>query len=465
MKKEEKGTIVIISSIAVMILLALGAYFLNDIIVELKIAQSVESAERAYYLAESGINEAIWKLKNDNEWKENFVAGGLNPDGDGNYWNDSFEREMGGGTYEVEIINNDRGRGEIIATAEVPFLGRNARRKIKIMVFRGFESITEDGAIFSGGQGANININHSELTVNKGNLFSTHNLILTHGTVEVHNDEERESLQGKILSGNNFLPNPHSDYQAEAVCSANICDDVCQECPHPKISIPKVDFDSEDSDSFKSRAEVEEMNNNCSILCGNENDGFEECSNNCILSSEEFRNLLWDVGKEGTLILDNEITYVTGPIEVKGGRRLEVGGALISDGTLTVGEKLNWQREGREDEGVSHLEIKEGDPEKPVGILSKRKINFGEFSLKEELNFSGVIYAGDAINMVSVPQKMNITGGIISRKINLMSLQERLEVTLDNERINYGLGHMVNGSMIDPEFSSIIRIEHWEEVY
>ena len=67
MKKKagEKAAISIIAFVILMTLFLLGSYFLNFVLTDSRISKSQDVASRTYYLAEAGINELIWKLKND----------------------------------------------------------------------------------------------------------------------------------------------------------------------------------------------------------------------------------------------------------------------------------------------------------------------------------------------------------------------------------------------------------------
>ncbi len=461
MKKEEKGTIVIISVIATALLLALGIYFLRSVTTEMKISKSIESAKSAYYIAESGVHEALWKLENDPEWRDNFVSEELNPNPEGDFWTDSFTREsFGGGSYQVTISNISRGRGEIVSVASVPFMDRKAVRKIKTSVFRGLEDPTENAAMFSGGLGANIHLINSHLIINDGNLFCNHNIIISSQSIlELYDNPETEKLEGQILSTQNFLLSPGSELvNYTLICTRDICEDGCQNCPPEEILIPIVDFDSDDPNSFYSRAMRKD---NCLILCKEEGGDPYPCSQECVFSSSEFGDLLFEVGEGGSLIVENEITYVRGGVDVRGGRSLIINGVLLSDGNIKIGERYKWGNE----EGISHLEINRPGGESPSGILSKRGVYFGEYAFLEDSHIEGVVYAGDKIEVIGINKDIHIIGGIIARKIDLAGKEGVVEITLDNENILYGLGHMVEGNPVVPYFSPVIRVDHWEEIY
>ena len=454
MKIKEKGSILIIAVVTVSILMILSGYLLSSILMEMRISKSIESAEKAYYFAESGINEAIWKLENDIDWKEGFISQHLNT-GE-SYWSDSFSRDLDGGSYTVTIENTAQGKGEIIAIAEVPFMGKTAKRKVKVTVFRSTESPTNDAGIFTGGSGENISISHSQITINDGNLFSNHHLQISGiSTLAIYDNPETDKLEGKALAVQS-IDGDEMIISYTALCSANFCSEECEECPPEDASVPMVDFDSDDANSFLSRAKQKELDGECAVYC-NDGAGSYLCSDKCVFSEKDFEDLLWEA--KSALVLENEVTYITGGLELRGGRRLELNGAMVVNGNVSIGERYAWVRGGQREEGFSHIEATS------YGVLSKRKIDFGNYSLAEESTINGVIYAGDQINMVGIPEKMNVIGGIIGRKMSFTSLWSGLEVTLDNDEIMRGLGYMIDGYVNEPHFSPVIQIDHWEEVY
>lgn len=467
MKKDQKGTIVIISLIATLILMSLSAYFLNALIVEMKVVESMDKAQEAYYLAESGINEAIWKLQNDNQWKENFTDPDLNPDPSGQYWSETINNDLGGGSYQVKIQNTGLGEAELHSTAKVSFLGKEAKRETRVTIFKPLESPTEEAVIFSGGSGSNVKISHSNLIINKGNIFSNHNLILRGGsTIELYDNEETDKLEGQVWASQNIsLDSEVTLDQYSALCSKNICDSDCQKCPPDEKAIPTVDFDSHSENSFKSRAEELEENNSCQLICNPQNSNPYQCSDRCIFSDKEFDDLLWGIGKGGVLEVKNKITYVQGPVELKGGRTIKAEGAIVTDGSIDIGMHSIWNRKGQKDDGYSNIEIINPDYERPSGLLSKRKISFGNYSLSNNSLIEGIIYSGDQVKMIGIPHKLTIKGGVIGRQLDFMSLWEGLEIDFDNQLILNGLGYIVDGTAVEPIFSPIIEVDHWEEVY
>lgn len=469
-----KGVIILIVLIIVSLLMILGTYFLVFSTTDKKISKSQEFSEKTYYLAEAGINEAIWKLNNDDTtsdgdvaWKTDFIDPLKNPDNNGNYWTASFTRSFNGGTYSVSINNFEQGHGRIISTATIPIgNGKTAQRIVKTAVFKALSSPVQDSALFTGGTSQNLDVNLSNLRIIKGNIFSNNNLNISGSTVIVSDNIDTPDLEGKALAVNNYNDN-FSSITDEAACAKNVCTSNCPDytpgsdsCPPDSVSVPIVDFDSINENSFKSRALVDQNAGSCQLLCNG-----NPCSNQCILSASQFSDLLWSVGQGGTLTLNNKITYITGVIDLKGGVNLEVNGTLISDDNIYIGESYSWTKGGQKHMGLSQITVNRPLSNMPSGILAKRKINFGPYSSFMPINITGVIYSNDEIRILSIPQEFNILGGVIVRKFSITSLWQWLNITLDNDIILYGLGYKINGVVSPPLFSPIVTVEHWEESY
>lgn len=481
---SEKGQIAIIAFLTLIILLILGSYFLTFTLTESKISQSQVVGTKIYYLAEAGINEAIWKLKNDDTtldgdpaWKSDFIDPNKNPYPGGTYWSATFSKtNVLGGSYTMVVQNTARGRGEITATATTTFSGgKVAQRVVKTTVFRGLAGPTQDGAVFSGGSSENFDINFTYLKVDKGNLFCNNNLNVSGGSqIKVYdNPATPDVLEGQVLVAQNLAIKDNSQIATStAICAENECTERCQgylpgseSCPPASISVPLVDFDSESPNSFKSRAKATQNAGQCQVLCQKSGQSQYQCSNKCVFTATEFDDLLWEVGQGGNLTLNNAVTYITGSIELKGGRSLIVNGALAADDNISIGESYSWTRQGKKQEGLSQIIINQPTSTTPSGILTKRKMNFGPYSSFQDINIAGVIYANDETKLISMPKSFNVLGGIIARKLSFTSLWQWLNVTLDNEKILYGLGYKIDDTLINPVYSPVIMIEHWEESY
>lgn len=480
MKNYQQGTVIIITFLILMALLLLGSYFLIFTLTESRISKNQEAGVQTYYLAEAGINEAIWKLGNDDiiadgdlAWETDFVDCAIQN------WTAGFSRSFAdGSSYQVTIQNSVCARGKIISTSTVLLpQGRTAQRKIKTAVFRALASPVEDSGVLSGGSSENVDIKFSRLRIYDGNLFSNHNLdIKGASAVEVYDDPatlddpetpEIENLEGQVLAVGNLNKSVASTLTAEATCAKDVCTEKClpagSGCPPDSVSVPLVDFDSSSPNSFKTRAQTAQDNLQCEVLCNSVSCATQP--NKCIYSASEFEDLLWEVGEAGTLTLNNVITYVTGNVDLRGGRHLVVNGTLAADGNIYIGEKYSWTRGGRKDQGFSQITINRPIAQSPSGVLTKRKINFGLYSSFQPINITGIVYANDEVSIISMPDSFNVVGAVIARKLSLISLWQWLNITLDNDIILYGLGYKIDSQVIEPIFSPVITIDHWEELY
>jgi len=421
---KEKSSALILTSIVLFLLLIFGVYFLNSSLTGFKIVQNYSFANQAYYLAEAGINEAIWKLKNDSVWKDDFVDPNKNPAPDGKFWSATFQRDSGlisGGSYEVTIQNYDCARGEIISRAKIEFPSGNfVQRIVKTRVFKALNpSPVNDSPIFSGGIAKkSIFILTSTMNIHNGNIFSNGDINLVGRSVL--------NVEGQVLAVGEIKKSSASTIKASARCSQNFCDDGCGgACPPEAIDVPMIDFDSEDLNSYKNKAIRE----------------------GTLYSSSEFETMLWE---NPDLVLNNDVTYVTGPIELKGGQKLTVNGVLVSDSYISVGEKYNWGRRS----GNSQI-IVNNISGKPSGILAKGKIKIGPFSRAIDIN--GLLYASDEFILLSFFYDFNLTGGLITNKLTLINFFGEFNITLNDQVIRDTIGV--------PQYSPVVTIEHWEESY
>lgn len=460
---SKKGTVLIISVILLGLLLILGSYFLVFTLTEFRISNSQMTAAKTYYLAEAGVNEAIWRLKNDAGWKDNFET---EPVCD--TWSASFSRNdvlFPDSSYQVQIENSSCARGEIVATSTLLLSGgKTSQRVVKTKVFKAIGSLTNDSPFFSGGSSENLDISASILNIHNGNLFSNnHTNIKWSSIVTISDDPETEPVEGKALSVGNIDVSSGSTLNSTAKCGKNLCVGDCsvEGCPVVSASMPSIDFDSEDANSYKNKAIAAEALNQCIVLCNG-----APCETKCLFTDEEFSDLLWQVGENGTLTLNNNVTYVTGSIDLKGGRRLVVNGTLVADGTVNIGEVFCWSNQGEKDCNFNQITVNDPGVGIPSGLLTKSKINFGLYSSFQNIVIVGLIYANDEIRLVSSPFTLNLTGGLLGRKISLTSIWSILNVYLDNTIILEGIwGGPEPPGGGTPPYSPIVTIEHWEESY
>lgn len=468
--------------IAIVLLGVLGvvsAFFISFVLSGSRISFSHQVASQAYYLTEAGINEAIWKLKNDevvsdgdDPWQDCFMSsGGACPDCAS--WSDTFTRHyVPNSTTTVLVKNFECAHGEITATTTVAFEGgKNARRVVKARVFKALGSLTNDSPVFTGSPSGEGSIMGTLLNVYNGNMFSNNNFnVKGWSVVNVFDNPATIEQEGQILVANN-VNIVNSAVFASSTCAKNDCTvGICAVCPAPNLDMPAVDFDSAQATSYKSRAQLAQAQLQCEVKGKNSLDVEIFSLNQCVFTSAEFSDLLWQVGLNGTLFLNHKtngavssVYYVDGPVELKGGRRLRINGVLVANDTVSVGERLTWSGQS----GLSQITITDPGEGFPSGILTKNKINFGLFSSFSTVQVTGLIYAQDEIRITSMPNQLDVIGGIIARKLSFTSLWTTFNLYLDNDIIKEGIWGSdtlpVGGT--SAAYSPVVTVEHWEETY
>jgi len=387
-------------------ILFLAAYLLNAALIENRIAISQSWGAKTYYLAEAGIQDMVWKLKNDAAYKQNFET---NP-----VWTATFSRTnpfgANNGSYTVTITNSSLAHGTIVSTGTIGLgSGATSQRIVKTAVFRamGQSGIEDNGAYADG----NINISLSNIYFHNGSSHSNNNYnINVLSTVNI--DENLNAVNQYIKS---WLSNVNIGGLTHATNYPPAAD---------TIQMPAVDFDSTDSNSLKNRATV-------------------------IYSQSQFDTLMQN---NQNLTLNGPITYVDGDIDVKGAQTLIVNGLLVAGRDFNFAS--SYCRGSRC--GNSHLTVMRTVGQ-PAGIFAKRKIYFDLWS--GHININGVIYANDQFNLLSLPLGFNnsITGGLIGRKLTITSVWLPINIYYDNTIINEALGIT--------SISPVMTVEHWEEEY
>ncbi|MEK7212727.1 MAG: hypothetical protein AAB686_03550, partial [Patescibacteria group bacterium] len=366
--KKQNGFVLIATILVMTMLLVLGIFVTSSVLTEMKISASQTVATQTYYLAESALAEAIWKLKNDDSWKNGFET---DPD-----WTVSYTRDPAFGSrqsYKIEIANSREATGRITATGFSTMAnGHIAKRIIKANIYKPLAAsiIGENGESSDG----NIDLSGSVMNVHDGGVFSNGNIIL--------NNDSVLNAEGIVKATGNILTSGGGAVNAEGTQSQNYPPE-----PDP-LPFPVIIFNEPGSpNSYKDRADRTYTEN-------------------------QFEDLLWE---NQTLVLDG-ITYVTGDIEIKGGQDLTINGALVAEGNVTLGKTANnccWGTRC----GLDNITVTRPDPDEPAGIMGNNQI-FLESCLNN-LDSNGLIYGTEKMYVLSVPGTINVIGGLISRKLTL----------------------------------------------
>ncbi|MEI6288061.1 MAG: hypothetical protein WCP18_00540 [bacterium] len=415
--KNKRGFVLLASIMVMSLMMALALYLTEFTITEMKISSSQSVATQTYYLAESAIAEAIWRIKNDSTWKNNF-------ENDPN-WSMTYTRHDAlypGASYTINIQNTGEARGQIIATGFLPLGKSTAQRVTKAIVYKalGTSLINDDGTYADTG----MDVYGSYIHVQNGSIFANGNIDVsfwttlqsdnTVGTAHNLNSNWFSNIVGTKMAANNTPPNPATS------------------TPMPAISFDNLS----DPNSYLSQATAQELA-----------DGQKH-----VFTATEFSNYMW-TNKNLTI---NGITYVKGDVNITGPQRLTINGVLISDGSITVGKNTwfccwnDFDRCGR-----SVVIINQPTTTSPSGLVAKSNVNFD--LCFNTFDSEGLIYANNQVNMLSLPASFAVEGAVAGRYMVFTSLWQGVNILFNNALVNATLGN--------PMYSPVVTVDHWEEEY
>ncbi|MDO8524836.1 MAG: hypothetical protein Q7R99_04410 [bacterium] len=407
-KRQSRGSVLILAILVLGLMVFLATYFISFSLTGVQMASSQKYASQAYYLAESGVQEAIFKLKNDSSWKSAFES--CLP------WVIPPYQRTGGifsnGTYQITINKLGCGQAEIISQAFIDIsANKKAQRIVKVKVFKaiGSGSGVENIAMFSA-EGAGLSLrNSANVNIIGGSIF-TGGVIDAQNSAKLSSDKSISARsQIDVENSASIIANASTTINA-ADCNGNIFPWPCNETPPESITMPAIDFDSSSLNSYKNQADF-------------------------VYTEQEFKDLL-----DGDDNLTG-IIYITGNVEITGSDKLTVNGLLAVDGNITL-------------KNSSQLTINNAGDGKPAGLLAKGKI---ETENSSTLVAGGLVYALNEIRLGN-SGSINLNGGIMSGTAIIFENSVSVNITYNQQAINIVLSSA-------PGDSPTISLEHWEEEY
>ncbi len=449
-KKNSQGSALLVAILVLGLMVFLSTYFISFSLTGVQMASNQKYASQTYYLAEAGIQEAIFKLKNDSSWVSAFETLPTPSDPSCSSWSIAPYQRVGGifsnGQYQITINNLGCAKAEIISQASIDISStKKSQRIVKVKISKAMGNPVAQYGIFTGGASGNVNITLTNpLRIHGGNMIVENTLQLK--------TLSRVFVDEKALIGNNFLTDGSSQLNATATCAKNICQancDASQDCPPTDIEMPPINFDSASADSFLSKAKI----SNCSSL---RSDG----KTNCVFTTEEFEKTMWNNYPSLTFPV-GVVVYVLGDVNIRAGQDLIVNGALASDRDINFGQDNCWLRSQWPFLrcGFSKVSVYRPDINSASGLLAKRKFTIGGyFGIgSQSLLVNGLVYSGDQMTISSVLAPIEIHGGIVARKIDFSSVWQAVDIYLDADTIIDTLGVA--------SYSPVIIVDHWEEEY
>ncbi|MCX6807085.1 MAG: PilX N-terminal domain-containing pilus assembly protein [Candidatus Berkelbacteria bacterium] len=401
---RKKGFALVTVLVLTTVLLILGIFFTNISFSELKISKSLRGGTQALYIAQAGVEEAIWKVKNDESYKSDFEHGTLNQTFSRN---NVFNSQT---SYEVQLNSLDKGQAEVISKGYYPLGNIKAARRIKVKFVKALNPNPSWDKVMYGSE--DIELFASQANFNGGNLYAVHDITVWGGSIA--------NVEKDALAKNNINVWLFSQLNVGGVKHS-----VNYPPPPEQIEMPQIDFDSDNPNSYLSKA----------------------AAAGTVYAEQEFKNMLKD---QSPLTL-NGIIYVKGAVDIKKRQSLTVNGTLVADGNVTVGlTALNPLT------GEAYLTVNKPADGSPSGILTKGKIKIGVHATNTSIN--GLMYAMDEINLFNFSSSLTVVGGLIAREFNIFSVWQPTNITYDADRIQITLQQ-------EPSYSPTIEVDYWEEEY
>jgi len=407
---QTQGSTLIVVILLMGVLLSLSLYYLSFSMTEKRISDSGYKGLETYHLAEAGIEEMIWRLKNNQTYKNNFET-------DPN-WSESFVRNnpfgANQGSYEVSIQNSGLAQGSIVSTGTMPTLSGNlSRRVVKTEVYKAISSSSEitDLGILGGND---IDVFLSDVNVSTSSIQANNDIDVSgFGTDLV--------IEHDLKAVNDY----DKSYFADVSVGGEILDSGSSPAPE-EVEMPSVSFDDPgDPDSLKARADI-------------------------VYTEEEFETLI-ENSDGGSLVLDSDITYVEGDVIFDEDIDVTINGLLVADGDIVLGEPV-WLFICWGDHANLTVNHEDGEPS---GLIANGDITF-DFCL-DSSDLNGVVYATKDFVFTDFPDQVIINGGIFARDVGFFSVWQDLEINYEHDYVNDSLG--------STEFSPVVTVEHWEEEY
>lgn len=389
------------------LLLSLSLYFLSFSSTEKKISDSQYKGLDTYHLAEAGIEEMVWRLKNDSVYKDNFEN-----EAD---WSAEFSRTdpfgPGTGSYEVSIDNVGLAEGDIVSTGTLPTVsGTRSQRVVKTTVYKAMASSSRvDGyALFADND---IDLNKVEVEVPTSSMHANHN-------VEIYGDDSNVIIENDLEAVHKF------DVGEEKMVSVGgSINDSFDYAPAPDaIEMPAVSFDDEsDPEAYVNKADI-------------------------TYTEDEFEDLL-KASRGGSLVLDNDIIYVTGDVRVNKEIDMTIKGLLAANGDMEFG--------GNCGEGKDTTLVVTSTPSSPSGLVANGNLRFNHCF--NDGDVYGVVYATKDVIITNFHGDLYFEGGMYGRNIEVFSLYNDNKMIFNKE--------IVDNSLDVTDFSPVVSVEHWEEEY
>lgn len=411
--------------ILMLVLVSITYLFASAVFADLAIARNNKGAQIAFNLAEAGVQEAIYKVRDDPAIRSQFLN---NPT-----YNQTFTHSpalINNGSYSYTIHNTAKGVATVTSTASFTMGLRTAQRMTRVVIAQAFTNGYQDtSAMFTDAQssstgdlefnGATINIYDGGLTAGRDLNLSQGSIVKAEKDVKYVKDwslKQSSTLKYDCLIGSDPDPlvNPpaNCDSGDPSVRSAPV------HVLSDGVTIPMINIDGDNG--YKSVAEAL----------------------NQVFTPQQFLNLIPPNGQTATF---NGIVFITGGLNLDGNRNIIINGVLASADNITIGSNS-----GSDQTTLTLNPNSNGD----AGIITSSTIGIQS---KGNLSGTGLLYAlsSNGLTFNNSTRAVDLIGGILARKITVTN--RTVNIHFDSSVINNTLGN--------PNDTPVVELSHWEEEY
>jgi hypothetical protein len=304
---------------------------------------------------------------------------------------------------------------------------KNARREISVSIAQATSNTyDEDGAMYttSAGGESTGDIEFSDAIVvidNGGSIRSGRDSRIVNSNLTIEGDfkvDRNLATTGSTINCNCLIEDDGDPLTPQ--CSDN---PGCGFQVVPSGEMPMIDFDSESLNSYKSRAIADNQ------YFENDNDFFTQTG--------------FDPGTTKTF---SGTVYIDSPLILQDNRTLIINGVLATAGTITIGKTSA--------AGLANgiITINSPGSSQPSGVVSQHDIIINKYG---NLSGHGLVYSGTKVDLGPSTNAIELTGGILSRRIIISSRIITIHFSAD----------IINWTINNPTETPVIEINHWEEEY
>lgn len=361
-----------------------GAAIVTTSTLESKISVSQREGVDAFYVAEAGINDAIWKLHHNdascNSCSTSLQAGTLNV----TYTATGFPQS--GQSFTVTMVSTSgqpTGNATITSVGKVVTGNFTAQRQIVANVYQGPADSSIGTTAILGGGSVSVTNGTSHLRINAGDFYANGTITLNSSNVD--------------MNGRSFLTQGNYNTSNQTVVTGSGGVQASNYLPLPStIAVPTFDF------------------------------AYYETHNNAQYTANQFQTLVSNAG--ATVNLPGPVTVIDGNVNMNSWAKNKVinvtGMLIINNGSLSMGNLGNSFRLNISDPGNGKS-----------GLFVSQNVNVND----GQITIDGVFYTPASMSL-NDSKPITVTGALIAGSTININTQADVVLTYDSSSVVATLG-------------------------